>query len=251
MRALALLVLLLGPAFARAAEPVDLTLVLVSDVSRSVDDTEFKMQKDGYNAAFNDSRVLAAIKGGPIGAIAVAYIEFAGSYEVRTVLDWKVIKDADSARAFSDALVAAPRSFWGRTSISAGVDRAMQLIAESPFEAQRKVIDVAGDGTNNAGREVTEARDDALNAGVTINGLAIINENPVSYTFAHVQPPGGLPNWYREHVTGGPGSFVLEVHSFQAFGEAMTRKLINEIAYNASGPPVQLANRNGWPDGTP
>jgi hypothetical protein len=230
MRVLALLLLLLCPALARAAEPVDLVLVLVSDVSRSVDDSEFRMEKDGYAAAFTDPRVLAAIKGGPIGAIAVAYLEFAGSYEVRTVLDWHVIKDEASAKAFTDALVAASRSFWGRTSISAGVDRAMQLIAETPFEAQRRVIDVAGDGTNNSGREVTASRDDAVAAGVTINGLAIINENPVSYTFAHVQPPGGLPNWYKENVTGGTGSFVLEVHSFQAFGEAMTRKLINEIA---------------------
>src|ERR1700712_1519063 len=103
MRALALLLLLLCPTLARAAEPVDLVLVLVSDVSRSVDDTEFRMQKDGYAAAFNDARVLAAIKGGPIGAIAVAYIEFAGSYEVRTVLDWRMIRDSASARAATDA----------------------------------------------------------------------------------------------------------------------------------------------------
>lgn len=240
MRVLALL-LFLVPGLAWAAEQVDVTLVLVSDVSRSVDDSEFKMQKEGYSAAFNDPRVIAAIKGGPAGAIAVAYIEFAGSYEVRTVLDWRVVRDAQSAKALTDALVAAPRSFWGRTSISAGVDRAMQLLAESPYESPRRVIDVAGDGTNNSGRDITTARDEALAAGVTINGLAIINENPVSYTFAHVQPPGGLPNWYRENVTGGPGSFVLEVHSFEAFGEAMTRKLINEIAAVPAG--TQLAQR--------
>ncbi|GAC1342705.1 MAG: hypothetical protein NVSMB18_17210 [Acetobacteraceae bacterium] len=235
MRVLTLLVLLVATAApARAAEPVDLALVLVSDVSRSVDDSEFRLQKEGYRAAFSDPRVLAAIKGGPIGAIAVSYIEFAGVYEVRTVLDWQVVRDPASAAALTDDLTAAPRSFWGRTSISAGIDRAMQLLAESPFEAQRRVIDVAGDGTNNSGREVTAARDDAVAAGVTINGLAIINENPVSYTFAHVQPPGGLPAWYKENVTGGPGSFVVEVHSFEAFGEAMTRKLITEIAARPS-----------------
>ena len=92
------------------------------------------------------------------------------------------------------------------------------------------MIDVCGDGTNNAGRDVTEARDDAVKAGITINGLAIINDHPVSWTYAHVQPPGGLPNYYRENVTGGPGSFVLEVHDFHTFGEAMTRKLVTEIA---------------------
>jgi len=239
MRVLALLLLLLGPVLARAAEPVDVVLVLVSDVSRSVDDSEFRLEKDGYTAAFNDPRVLAAIKGGPIGAVAVCYIEFAGSYEVRTVLDWHVIRDAASARAMTDALVAAPRSFWGRTSISAGIDRAMQLIGENPYEGQRRVIDVAGDGTNNSGREVAAARDDAVAGGVTVNGLAIINENPVSYTFAHVQPPGGLTNWYKENVAGGAGNFVLEVRSFEAFGEAMTRKLINEIA--GTVPPTDFA----------
>ncbi len=243
MRVLALLLLLLCPTLSLAAEPVDLTLVLVSDVSRSVDDAEFRMQKEGYAAAFNDPRVLAAIRGGPIGAIAVAYIEFGGSYEVRTVLDWHVVRDAGSARALTQALSAAPRSFWGRTSISAGIDRAMQMIAENPFEAQRRVIDVAGDGTNNSGREVAAARDDAVAAGVTVNGLAIINENPVSYTFAHVQPPGGLTEWYRENVTGGQGSFVVEVRSFEAFGEAMTRKLINEIAATTPERATRLAQK--------
>ncbi len=228
MRTLILLLLLSGTA--QAAEAVDMTLVLVSDVSRSVDDSEFQMEKAGYAAAFNDPRVLAAIRGGAIGAIAVAYVEFAGSYEVNTVLDWRVVRDAASAQRFTDALDAAPRSFWGRTSISAGIDRAMRLMEESGFEAQRRVIDVAGDGTNNSGREVAAARDDAVTAGVTVNGLAIINEHPVSYTYAHVQPPGGLTEWYRQNVTGGPGSFVVEVREFAAFGEAMTRKLINEIA---------------------
>ncbi len=215
---------------AHAADSVDLTLVLVSDVSRSIDDSEFKLEKEGYAAAFTSSQVIDAIKGGSIGAIAVSYVEFASSFEVRTVLDWAVIRDQASAQAFADRLVGAPRSFWGRTAISAGIDRAVQLLAESGFEAPRRVIDVCGDGTNNAGREITEARDDALKAGITVNGLAIINDHPVSWTYAHVQPPGGLPRYYRENVTGGPSSFVLEVHDFQTFGEAMTRKLVTEIA---------------------
>jgi len=215
---------------ARAAENVDLTLVLVSDVSRSIDDSEFKLEKDGYAAAFTSQQVIDAIKGGSVGAIAVAYVEFASSFEVRTVLDWSVIRDQASAKEFADKLVAAPRSFWGRTAISSGIDRGIQLLAESGFEAPRRVIDVCGDGTNNAGRDVTESRDDALKAGITINGLAIINDHPVSWTYAHVQPPGGLPKYYRENVTGGASSFVLEVHDFHTFGEAMTRKLVTEIA---------------------
>ena len=241
MRVLVVLLLLACPALASAAEPVDVALVLVSDVSRSVDDAEFKMEKAGYGAAFLDQRVLAAIKGGPIGAVAVAYVEFAGSYEVRTVLEWRVVHDDASAHAFVDALNEAPRSYWGRTSISAGIDEAMRMLDTAGFEAQRRVIDVAGDGTNNSGRDVTDARDDAVKAGVTINGLAIINEHPVNYTFAHVQPPGGLANWYQENVIGGPGSFVVEVHSFEAFSEAMTHKLINEIA--ATQPTTVVAAR--------
>jgi hypothetical protein len=219
-----------APAWAMAADDVDLALVLVSDVSRSIDDSEFALEKDGYAAAFTSEQVLAAIKGGPLGAIAVAYVEFASGFEVKTVLDWMVIRDPDSARAFVAKLSAAPRSYWGRTAISAGIDRAVGMLAESGFNASRRTIDVCGDGTNNAGREVSEARDDAVKAGVTINGLAIINEHPVSWTFAHVQPPGGLEKYYRENVTGGTGSFVMEVRDFKAFGKAMTRKLVAEIA---------------------
>lgn len=215
---------------ARAADTVDLTLVLVTDVSRSIDDSEFALEKQGYTTAFADQRVIAAITGGITGAIAVAYVEFAGEFQVNTVLDWTTIKDAASARSFAERLQAAPRSFWGRTSISAGVDRAMQMLAEAPLAAGRRVIDVCGDGTNNSGREITEARDQAVAAGVSVNGLAIINEHPASWTYAHVQPPGGLDGYYRANVIGGPGSFVLVVRDFQSFGEAMTRKLVSEIA---------------------
>jgi hypothetical protein len=217
-------------AHARAAQSVDVALVLVTDVSRSIDDSEFTLEKQGYSRAFTGPEVLAAIRGGTTGAIAVAYIEFAGSTQVTTVLDWAVIHDEASAKAFADRLLAAPRSFYGRTAISAGIDHAVQMLAEDGFDTTRRVIDVCGDGTNNAGREISQARDDAIHGGIVINGLAIINDHPVSWTYAHVQPPGGLANYYRENVTGGPGSFVLEVHDFHTFGEAMTRKLISEIA---------------------
>src|SRR5271165_2533158 len=223
-------------AHSRAAQSVDVALVLVADVSRSIDDSEFNLEKQGYSAAFTNPEVLAAIQGGSAGAVAIAYVEFAGSSEVKTVLDWTVIHDEASAKAFADRLVQAPRSFYGRTAISAGVDHAVEMLAENGFEAGRRVIDVCGDGTNNAGRDIAAARDDALHDGITINGLAIINDHPVSWTYAHVQPPGGLPNYYRANVTGGPGSFVLEVHDFHTFGEAMTRKLLSEIA----GIPVSL-----------
>ncbi len=231
------LMLLSGLAIAPAqAEDVDVALVLVTDVSRSIDDAEYKLEKNGYTTAFNNPRVLEAIHSGPVGKIAVAYVEFASSFEVRTVLDWTIIRDPASAHAFTQQLAAAPRSFWGRTSISAGIDQAVQLLAETGVNAARHIIDVCGDGTNNAGREMADARDDAVKAGITINGLTIINDHPVSWTYAHVQPPGGLANYYRENVTGGPGSFVLEVHDFATFGDAMTHKLVDEIAAQPLGP---------------
>ena len=228
------IMLCLGSPRPSHAEDVDVALVLVTDVSRSIDDAEFKLEKDGYTTAFADPKVLEAIHGGPNGKIAVAYLEFASGFEVKTVMDWAVIHDKASAQAFAARLSEAPRSFWGRTAISAGIDQAVQLLGESGVNATRHVIDVCGDGTNNAGREVADARDDALKADATINGLAIINDHPVSWTFAHVQPPGGLANYYRDNVTGGPGSFVVEVHDFHTFGEAMTRKLVNEIAAGPS-----------------
>jgi hypothetical protein len=222
--------LLLWAVTARAAEPVDLALVLVSDVSRSIDDSEFDLQKHGYASAFTDRDVITAIKGGPIGAIAVQYIEFASSYEVKTVVDWVVIRDEASANAFAQKLLEAQRTYWGRTAIGSGIELAMKALAESGFEAQRRVIDVCGDGTNNNGPDVGSVRDAAVEKGITINGLAIINDHPVSWTYAHVQPPGGLDNYYRENVAGGVGTFVLQVHDFESFGAAMKRKLINEIA---------------------
>ena len=215
---------------AEDAPAVDVALVLVSDVSRSIDDSEFQLQKSGYAAAIASPEVLAAIHGGREGAIAIAYVEFASAGEVRTVLDWSAVRDMDSARAFTDRLTAAPRSFAGRTAIGAGLAQAMRVLSAAPFHATRQVIDVCGDGTNNSGPDVSAVRDDAVAAGITINGLTIINDHPVSWIYAHVQPPGGLTRYYRDSVTGGANSFVLEVHDFAGFGSAMTRKLVDEIA---------------------
>lgn len=225
---------------ARAADDeavqVDVALVLVSDVSRSIDDSEFRLQKSGYTAAFTSEAVVAAIQGGPHGAIAVAYVEFASDNQVRTVLEFAIVRDAASARGLADRIAAEPRSFSGRTAIGAGIQAAMRDLAATPFPGARQVIDVCGDGTNNSGPDVALVRDAAVAAGTTVNGLTIINDHPVSFMYAHVQPPGGLTKYYREHVIGGPDSFVLEVHDFASFGEAMTRKLLNEIA--ARQPPV-------------
>lgn len=230
--------LLIWPAgTARAMEDVDVAIVLLSDVSRSVNDPEYQMQKEGYVAAFTSQQVINAIRGGALGVIAVAYVEFAGAHEVQTVLDWTVIRDRASAEAFATRLAGEQRRFWGRTAIGEGIHHGMQMLSESGVNPTRRVIDVCADGTSNSGREVGAARDDAVAQGIIINALAIINENPFPWAQAHVNPPGGLLHYFQENVVGGPGAFLLEVRDFAKFGEAMTRKLVMEIAGRSlSGP---------------
>jgi len=222
--------LLLGGLARARAETVDLLLALVTDVSRSIDEQEYELQKKGYLTAFTDPRVIAAIKGGAIGAIAVTYIEFASAHEVKTVIGWTVVRDADGARAFAEAVYGAERTAQGRTAISSGILHAMRELSAAGHEAARRVIDVCGDGTSNAGPDLNMARDQALEAGTTINGLVILSEPNGPWNEAHVRPPGGLRKYYEDNVIGGSGSFALEAVNFQSFGEAMTRKLITEIS---------------------
>ena len=207
----------------------DLLLVLAADVSRSIDEGEFELQRKGYAAALSDPRVLAAIRGGTNGTIAICFVEWSGAGEQTVVVDWTVIRDDEDAGGLSATILAAPRSFMGRTSISGAIDFAMERFAAAKPHSNRRIIDVSGDGTNNSGRLVTEARDQALAEGVTINGLAIVNDKPnPGYAF-HTQPPGGLPEWYRQNVIGGPGAFLRVVEDFRSFADAMTNKLVSEI----------------------
>lgn len=226
---LAVLACLLGGAAARA-ESVDLLLVLAADVSRSIDDKEFELQRKGYAAALTDPRVLSAIVSGRNHGIAMTFVEWSGAGDQNVVVDWTVIRDGETAGAMASTILSAPRSFLGRTSISAAIDFSMERLAAAPAEAEKRVIDISGDGTSNSGRGVTEARDDAIAKGVTINGLAIINTNAnPGYAF-HTQPPGGLPKYYEDNVIGGPGAFLLVVENFETFADAITRKLMSEIA---------------------
>jgi len=215
---------------ARAAEPVDLLLVLASDVSRSVDAQKFQLQRDGYAAALSDRRVLDAIRSGHNKRIAVQFVEWSGFGNQKVVIDWTLIDGTQAAQAFGDRLLELPRSFADRTSISGGIDFALAQFAHAPFTCERRTIDVSGDGTNNAGRDVTLARDEALVLGITINGLVILSETPLPWNPEHTNPPGGLANYYRNNVVGGPGAFVLEAKDFNSFGQAIIKKLIAEIA---------------------
>jgi Protein of unknown function (DUF1194) len=226
--AVAFLAMLAPLGVARAAG-VDLEVVLAADVSRSIDDGEFELQRKGYAAALTDPRVLKAIHATKSGAIGVCFIEWSGEEDQQVVLDWTEIRDEEDGGGAAAAIIKAPRSFIGRTSISAAIDFAVAHFANAKWPAARRIIDISGDGTSNSGRLLTGARDQAVAGGITINGLAIINDKPDMGYSAHTHPPGGLPNYYRQNVIGGPNAFLIVVKDFGSFADAMANKLAKEI----------------------
>ena len=229
------------------AQTVDVAIVLAADVSRSIDDEEFQLQRRGYAAAVTSSRFMAAIQSGAHEAVALCFVEWAGPDQEAVVAKWMVIRDGEGAADFAKTLLEAPRSFAGRTAIGAGIDFARAQLESSGIAAPRRVIDVSGDGTNNSGGAVTAARDDAVGKGIMINGLAIINEKTSgiegTFLYAHTHPPGGLPAYYRDNVIGGPGAFVLQVVNFDTFAEAMTDKLVTEVSQAPPPAPSRRAAR--------
>ncbi|HEY1543435.1 MAG TPA: DUF1194 domain-containing protein [Xanthobacteraceae bacterium] len=227
--AAAVLLVAAVPFTARAAPKVDLALVLAVDASGSVSQDRFELQKQGYAAAFRDPRVLSAIRSGGMQSIVVTMFQWTGPRLHVQVVPWMLIKDEASADTFAAAIEAAPRQlFGGGTSISGAIDFARLLLAQTPAEPMRRVIDVSGDGSNNSGRLVTIARDEAVRAGVGINGLPILSVEP------------DLDRYYRDFVIGGPGAFMVPAQSYDTFAEAIIKKLITEIAagaYPVQGPP--------------
>ncbi len=204
---------------ARAQTQVDLLLVLAVDASGSVNDVRFELQKQGYAAAFRHPNVLRAIRSGMQGSIAVTMTQWTGPTLQVQVVPWMLLKDQASVLAFASAIEKAPRElFSGGTSISGAIDHAMLLLPAAPYKGTKRVIDISGDGSNNRGRPVTLARDDAVRAGVVINGLPILALEP------------WLDKYYFENVIGGPGSFMIPAESFEKFGDAVLRKLVLEIA---------------------
>jgi hypothetical protein len=231
--ALAIAALLaVGIASARAAEQVDLVLALAMDVSRSMEQPKFLLQREGYAAAVTNPEVLKAIRSGPHQKIALCFIDWSGAGEQRLIIDWAVIDSTESAKRFGDLIIESPRSFNDRTSIGGGITFAAGQIARAPFQAERQTIDVSGDGTNNSGRDVQFARDQVVAKGINVNGIPILTELQYSRTPEHTNPPGGLEKYYRENVIGGPGAFVMVADDFASFGRAMVRKLIAEIAWD-------------------
>ncbi len=210
----------------RAAEAeVDLQLVLAVDASGSVNQRRFDLQKQGYASAFRNPRVLNAIRSGISQAIAVTMIQWTGPRLQIHVVPWMVVKDEASAEALAAAIETTPRRlFGGGTSISGAIDYARLIVlAQSPFTATRRTIDVSGDGANNIGRPAALARDEAVRYGITINGLPILSVEP------------DLDHYYFENVIGGPGAIMVPADSYESFAEAILKKLIQEIAVNESG----------------
>jgi len=220
------------------AQDVDLLLVLASDVSRSVDTRKFELQRQGYAAALSNRRVVEAIQSGPHGKIAICFVEWSGATSVKLVIDWTIVGDAASARKIGDQMLELPRSFADRTSISAGLEFAFAQLERSPFKAARRTIDVSGDGTNNSGRDIASVRDEVTAKGVTVNGLVILSDSPLPWNPEHTNPPGGLGEYYRRNVIGGPGAFVMVAENHDSFGQAIVKKMIAEIAWNAPAHPV-------------
>ena len=201
------------------ADTVDLRLVLALDASGSVSETRFELQRQGYAAAFRQRKVLEAIRSGQHGKIAVTMVQWTGPALQVQVIPWHVIGNDGEIEAFAGAIeVASRRLFSGGTSISGAIDYGAKLLAECPHPSRRSVIDVSGDGRNNQGRPVAEARDEAIAAGIVINGLPILEIDPT------------LDEHYLNNVIGGPNAFMVPAQSFAEFGDAILKKLILEIA---------------------
>jgi hypothetical protein len=207
----------------RAQTAVDVELVLAVDASGSVSQERFVLQQRGYVAAFRDPRLLQAIRSGSAASIAVTMTQWTGPAMQVQVVPWALIADEASMLAFADAIEKAPRQlFGGGTSISGAIDHAMTLFASSAYKGGRRVIDISGDGANNRGRAAAEARDEAVRAGVVINGLPILMVEPF------------LDQYYWTNVIGGPNAFVIAVESYEAFAEAVLKKLIIEVSAGPS-----------------
>ena len=224
------------PCLPAAAEDldVDLELVLAVDISGSVDEVEAQLQREGYIAALRHPHVLEAIQGGMFRRIALTYVEWAGDHYQRTMLDWTLIEDAAGAHGFADALAETPLTSAHWTSLSGAIDYSATLFDDNGFAGFRRVIDVSGDGYNNRGRPAELARDDAVAAGITINGLPIVNDRPNPWGGS---PPRDLDLYYEQRVIGGPGAFIVAAEDYTAFASAILSKLLLEIAGDT--PPLR------------
>jgi len=229
----ALLITLTASGSARGQESLELALVLLTDVSNSMDSEEYDMVKAGYRAAFSDPEVIAAVERS--GGVAVAYVEFSDANQIFKVKGWNLLRDSESTVAFGEAIADAPRSSAGSTALAASLRQAARLLIDGEFSnAQRLVIDVASDHPNDDGRSAP-VRDAAVAAGVTINAIPIVDQRRIGTFDGRISY--SVQNWglvsvadfYRQDVIGGVGSFLVEANDYSAFGEALKRKLLMEL----------------------
>jgi len=213
---------------------VDVELVLAVDVSRSMAPSELEIQRRGYADALTSPEVLGAIGDGMLGRIAITYVEWAGAGSQHVVVPWTLIESRAQAEAIARSLTADFSASMRRTSISGALDFGRQSIAANDFRGSRRVIDVSGDGPNNDGRPVLEARDRALAEGIVINGLPLMTQDGIGFRGQQV---AHLDIYYRDCVIGGPGAFVVPVTDWSQFAGAVRRKIVLELA----GPPLPLA----------
>jgi hypothetical protein len=219
--------LLALPATAQDRKEVDLALALAIDISGSIDPDEAKLQREGYVQAFRDPVIVKAILGGPNGRIAVAYYEWSDAWVQRLLIDWTLLDSEAAITAFGNRLASAPISIARRTSISGAIRYAIPLFGRSPYDAERKVLDISGDGSNNDGALVTDMRLEALKERIVINGLPIMNDRPNPFGFPS---EADLDKYYLHCVTGGPHSFVEVARNFEDFPRAVRKKLLQEVA---------------------
>jgi hypothetical protein len=243
-----ILLLLVSVSSAEAADKikVDLELVIATDVSRSIDEEEARLQREGVAAALRSPYVLAAIRSGFNKKIAIAYIDYSSRDFNEIIVDWRIIKDKNSADNFADSLIKQPLTFGRRTSISDALELATSMIQKNNIDGTRRTIDIAGDGPNNHGRLIENVRKEVIELGITINGLPIINDNDGFGSRFHLPD---LDNYYRGCVIGGAGAFLIIAKDFQDFARAIRRKLVFEIARAA--PPkarvISAADKNPEP----
>jgi Protein of unknown function (DUF1194) len=203
---------------------VDVALVLAVDISFSMDLDELALQREGYVQALKSREVKDAIAKGAVGKIALTYVEWAGLHAQFVTVPWMIIDSAEAADAFSEKLAEAPTRRGRRTSISGAIDLGMRQLDDVPASPLKRVIDISGDGPNNEGRPITEARDDAVAKGVTINGLPVLLKSPGYLDI------GELDLYYEDCVIGGVGAFSIPVRERAQFVEAVRTKILLEVA---------------------
>lgn len=205
---------------------VDLALVLAIDTSGSISNERLALQVHGYSDAFRHADLVSAIRGGRHGRIIATFVEWSDAGRQIQSVEWTLIDGGAAATGFADAILTALAPTPGWTSISGAIDFSIGLFARLGVAADRRVIDISGDGANNDGRPVDVARDAAMEAGITINGLPILEVEP------------DLDRYYRDHVIGGPQSFLVIARNEASFAAAVMDKLLAEVAGGTFRPPI-------------